>query len=147
MTAITGALPLTLALVLLTGCVWYFGRRRNALPLPPGPKGLPVMGNVFHVPKKEPYTTYMGWAKQFSEFDIRVLRMSPAELQLQIQTSSRFGSFRRRSSSSALQTSSVPCWTSGPTRIRTDLYPQWTSCEWVKFKARRVHFMVKTGAA
>lgn len=59
---------LTLALVFLTGCLfaWYAGERRKRLPPPPGPPGLPLLGNVFGVPLKEAWLTYMEWAKRFS---------------------------------------------------------------------------------
>ncbi|KAG8982931.1 hypothetical protein FRB90_006453, partial [Tulasnella sp. 427] len=42
-------------------------RRRNPqdLPLPPGPKGYPFIGNVFDMPRKQSPLTYMKWLKQY----------------------------------------------------------------------------------
>lgn len=45
-------------------------RRRNprGLPPPPGPKGLPVIGNIFDMPKSEEWVTITDWRKKFGEF-------------------------------------------------------------------------------
>ncbi|KAF8645514.1 hypothetical protein AX16_007798 [Volvariella volvacea WC 439] len=38
---------------------WY------RLPLPPGPKGLPIIGNLRQFPKQTPWLTYESWAKTY----------------------------------------------------------------------------------
>ena len=48
----------------------YVSKRRKRLPLPPGPAGLPILGNVFGLPMKEAWLTYMKWTKRFSTFGI-----------------------------------------------------------------------------
>jgi hypothetical protein len=58
----------------------YSRRNRSGLPLPPGPKKLPLVGNVFDIPATHPWETYMAWSKEYSTCrnkpDIEVL--SPA---------------------------------------------------------------------
>ena len=45
---------------------WYLGPQETPLsdcPLPPGPPGLPFIGNVIGISNEEPWLTYAGWAK------------------------------------------------------------------------------------
>ncbi|KAH6915129.1 cytochrome P450 98A3 [Coprinopsis sp. MPI-PUGE-AT-0042] len=44
-------------------------RRRLAirLPFPPGPKGLPILGNALQMPDDRPWLVYRDWAKQYGE--------------------------------------------------------------------------------
>ncbi|KJA21835.1 hypothetical protein HYPSUDRAFT_140077 [Hypholoma sublateritium FD-334 SS-4] len=44
-------------------------RQRNPrrLPLPPGPKGYPLIGSLFDVPKEKPWITYNEWAKTYGD--------------------------------------------------------------------------------
>jgi hypothetical protein len=44
--------------------------RRPALPFPPGPKGLPIIGNVLDMPRAHPWLTYWQWGKQCSKFRV-----------------------------------------------------------------------------
>ncbi|KAN0118658.1 Cytochrome P450 [Russula decolorans] len=39
-------------------------RRRPALPFPPGPKGLPILGNALDMPRENPWLTYWQWGKK-----------------------------------------------------------------------------------
>jgi len=42
-------------------------RRRIHLPLPPGPKGLPLIGNLRDLPTSFEWMTYHKWCKDFSK--------------------------------------------------------------------------------
>ncbi|KAH9917357.1 cytochrome P450 [Amylocystis lapponica] len=40
--------------------------RRRRLPLPPGPKGWPVLGNILDIPKKHEWLAYQQWGREFN---------------------------------------------------------------------------------
>ncbi|KAF9238500.1 cytochrome P450 [Melanogaster broomeanus] len=47
---------------------WRKRALRNGLPLPPGPKGLPLIGNVFDINSSEPWLSYEQWGKQYGKW-------------------------------------------------------------------------------
>ena len=57
------------SLVVVVSSVFLYGRRRNAkLPFPPGPKGYPVIGNVFDIPQGVPaWKAAMSMGETYSE--------------------------------------------------------------------------------
>ncbi|KAG0706787.1 cytochrome P450 [Suillus ampliporus] len=42
-------------------------RQRGGLPLPPGPKGLPILGNVLDLDASAPWRSYTDWAKKYGD--------------------------------------------------------------------------------
>ncbi|KAI0061732.1 cytochrome P450 [Artomyces pyxidatus] len=54
----------TFLLVATTSIVKWCSRKPS---LPPGPKPLPVIGNLFNVPTKAPWAIYANWAEQYGE--------------------------------------------------------------------------------
>ena len=49
-------------------CIFYVYRKtRPSTALPPGPPPLPIVGNVLHMPKEQPWLKYADWAKQYGE--------------------------------------------------------------------------------
>ena len=43
-------------------------RNPNGLPLPPGPKGYPLIGNIFDMPTEKPWVVYDEWRKTYGKF-------------------------------------------------------------------------------
>ncbi|KAF9562064.1 cytochrome P450 [Agrocybe pediades] len=74
----------TKCVFLATGALFflYFRSRRNSnprgLPLPPGPKSLPLVGSLFSIPATvKPWLAYAEWAKQYGDiFYFEVLGQS-----------------------------------------------------------------------
>ncbi|KAJ7463862.1 cytochrome P450 [Mycena galericulata] len=63
------------ALSLGVGLVLYYGLScptRAKLPLPPGPRKLPLLGNLFNIPSRRPWEAYMAWSKLYKSDIIHV---------------------------------------------------------------------------
>ena len=52
-------------------------RRTNTLPLPPGPKGIPLIGNVLDMPKSHAWKTFAQWGDIYGE---RSSRQTPRDM-------------------------------------------------------------------
>lgn len=45
----------------------YLVKRSRGLPYPPGPKGLPLVGNIHDVPSHGEWITYADWSHKYSK--------------------------------------------------------------------------------
>jgi hypothetical protein len=64
----TYASPWTLVFSFCVIGFLYMLRRRPALPFPPGPKGLPIIGNALDMPSRNPWLTYWQWGITCSKY-------------------------------------------------------------------------------
>ena len=57
----------TCVATLVTLLAIYLSLRRNRYPYPPGPKGLPILGNVLDIPEQRQWITYAKWGREAGE--------------------------------------------------------------------------------
>ena len=68
-----GAYPYQTLAAIFAGCILFRqlnkGRKSNpnGLPLPPGPKGYPIIGNLFDMPVDKPWLVYDEWFKTYGK--------------------------------------------------------------------------------
>jgi hypothetical protein len=74
--------------VLFTGRQWKKGKdgNPNGLPLPPGPKGYPLIGNIFDMSADKPWVVYSSdkWRKVYGKTFIISGRLSTNNWRLQV---------------------------------------------------------------
>ncbi|KAF9015058.1 cytochrome P450 [Cyathus striatus] len=61
---------LTFLLLVATPIAYSLWRKyasRAGVPLPPGPKGYPLIGNIYDMPHEYPWLKYMEWSKQYGD--------------------------------------------------------------------------------
>jgi hypothetical protein len=54
--------------VILLAVGYYSQSSKSKYPLPPGPKGSPIIGNLRQVPAERSDVQFAKWAKEYSEF-------------------------------------------------------------------------------
>jgi hypothetical protein len=52
---------------------WLYQMRRTRFPLPPGPKGWPVIGNLLDLPKVKEWETYHSWSQTYGEPSLTIV--------------------------------------------------------------------------
>jgi len=62
-------IPLVGGMVILSFITvgWYLQSSKPKYPLPPGPKGAPLIGNLRQVPAERSDVQFAKWSKEFSE--------------------------------------------------------------------------------
>lgn len=63
--AMSTLIYLDLVMAVLALFVAYRLYIRNSLPLPPGPKGFPIIGNAFDMPAIRSWETFARWGDQY----------------------------------------------------------------------------------
>lgn len=61
--------PVALASIALVG---YVISKKSSLPRPPGPKGIPILGNIFDFPKEKEWLTYAKWGDEYGECSTKI---------------------------------------------------------------------------
>ncbi|KAJ6461194.1 cytochrome P450 [Mycena vitilis] len=72
--------------IYLVSCILSLRRRHSRLPLPPGPKKLPLIGNLLDFPKARQWETFMQWSKIY---DSDILHLDAAGTSMIILSSAR----------------------------------------------------------
>lgn len=60
--------------LLILGGLWLAKRllsKKPVAPLPPGPKGLPLVGNVFDMPKTKEHLEFAKWGQEYNSESMR----------------------------------------------------------------------------
>ncbi|KAJ7230253.1 cytochrome P450 [Mycena pura] len=85
------------ALAVLVYCALRWKRNRTRLPLPPGPKKLPLVGNLFDMPPDRQWESYHRWSQ---EFDSDIIHLDVAGTSIVVLSSMEAARelFERRSS-------------------------------------------------
>lgn len=84
--------PVILALPVLLTAVLLYRRGRRNMPLPPGPTGLPLIGNLFDIPKDYGWITYAEWGRKYGE---QRTPLSNTVTEFRLLVSLRLGYFAR----------------------------------------------------
>ena len=67
-TAVNMELIVLLAALLVAAVALQAHLRRRRYRLPPGPKGLPILGNKYDIPEKYEWLAYERWSREFGGF-------------------------------------------------------------------------------
>ncbi|KAJ3556977.1 hypothetical protein NM688_g1727 [Phlebia brevispora] len=88
------ALGFIVAVILLS---LYLMKRQSTLPLPPGPRALPIVGNLFDMPAIRPWVQYTRWAEQYNS-DVVYLQVVSQPLVILNSATAAFELLEKRAS-------------------------------------------------
>lgn len=72
------------------GAYFLFFQTPNHLPYPPGPKGLPLLGNALDLPREKEWETYSDWARKYGRvvsvtaLGLRMIIVNDVELEQEL---------------------------------------------------------------
>jgi hypothetical protein len=49
---------------------------KSPAPLPPGPKGLPLLGNMLDMPSSYEWVTFSQWGEKYGEYDNKIATLT-----------------------------------------------------------------------
>ncbi|KAI0774931.1 cytochrome P450 [Trametes elegans] len=61
------ALAVSAVILVVIAARTLWSRKIVALHLPPGPRGLPLLGNLFDMPRKEAWKTFADWSREYGD--------------------------------------------------------------------------------
>lgn len=85
--SIDSKILVTLALAPLVVClvfIWMQNRAYKRSMLPPGPPGLPLIGNLLDMPQKDQSKRFSAWCKEYSTFASVGMRAVDIHVELRV---------------------------------------------------------------